>query len=150
MIFAVAYVAIIVTVNVLFGMGTWWPNVATVLVGLGFVIRDHAQAKMGDKVLYATALGVGISFVMASPGVAVPSAVAFALSETADWAVVRRLITRPMWQRVLYSHLVSVPLDSAVFLLGLVWGIGVPWSWPMFAQMVGLKMLALGFIWWRR
>ena len=150
MIFAAAYVAIIVAVNVMFNAGAWWANVATVCVGLGFIVRDYAQRDLGDKVLYATALGVGISFIMASPGVAVPSAVAFALSETVDWAVVRRLWARPMWERVLMSHLVSVPLDSAVFLVGLVWGIGLPWSWQMFGQMVALKMAALVVIWWRR
>lgn len=150
MIFAAAYVAIIVAVNVMFNAGAWWANAATVCVGLGFIIRDYAQRDLGDKVLYATGLGVGISFIMASPGVAVPSAAAFAISETSDWAVVRRLSARPMWERVLMSHLVSAPLDSAVFLIGLVWGIGLPWSWPMFAQMVGLKMAALVVIWWRR
>jgi len=150
MIFAALYVAIIVAVNVMFNQGAWWANAATVCVGLGFIIRDYAQRDLGDKVLYATGLGVLLSFLMASPGVAVPSAIAFAVSETADWYVVRRLWQREMWQRVLVSHLISVPLDSAVFLGGLVLGIGLPWSWPMLAQMVGLKTLALVVLWWRR
>jgi hypothetical protein len=145
MIFVALYVSIIVLVNVLFGQQSQaWHLAANVIVGAGFIIRDFAQRRVGDRVLLATAVGVGVSFAMSPPGVALASAVAFALSETVDWYVVRRLESRSMLRRVLTSHLFSVPLDSAVFLAGLAYGIGLPWSWVGFATMTGFKFLALG------
>lgn len=150
MIYAALYVAIIVAVNVFFGWGEWWPLVANVVVGAGFIVRDFAQRSLGDRVLWATILGVGISFFMAGPGVAVPSAVAFAVAETTDWYIVRRLQHRSMRERVLLSHVVSVPLDTALFLGGLVLGIGLPWSWPGFLRMTSMKSLALVALAWVR
>lgn len=141
---AALYVAIIVTVNVLFGWSPAWTLVANVIVGLGFIVRDFAQRDIGRRVLLATALGVAISY-WAAPTwkIALASAVAFALSEVADYLVVAALHRRPMWERVAWSHLVTVPLDSALFLGGLALGAVAPWAWFGFGLMVALKFGAL-------
>jgi queuosine precursor transporter len=140
---ALVYVAIIVLVNVMFGKG--WPNLATFTVGAGFLARDLAQRDIRHNVLWATALGVVLSFMLAPAGVAAASAAAFALSETADWLVVWRMERRPLWQRMVVSHLVAVPLDSAVFLYGLTFN-GAKWSWIGFAVMTGVKLFALSLV----
>jgi uncharacterized PurR-regulated membrane protein YhhQ (DUF165 family) len=138
------YVCIIVLVNVAFGIA---PLIANVIVGVGFIVRDLAQREVKDRILWATALGVVLSYLMADKGVAVASAVAFGIAETVDWYVVRRLHDRPMLTRMLVSHLVSVPVDSTIFLVGLVLSIQMPWSWMVWGTMILLKFVALAIIW---
>lgn len=147
----VAYVLIIVLVNRFFGFAYPWPLVANVLVGVGFIVRDHAQCReVGDRVLWATAAGVAFSFLASPAGVAGPSAFAFAISETADWAVVRRLAAHSMRTRVLVSHLVSVPLDTVLFLSGVAFTGLQPWNWTVFGTMLALKNCAVAVVWFRR
>lgn len=116
------YAVLIVVVNYGFSVvplvklpdGTMWPPMSLV-VGFIFVARDFAQREIGHKVLLAMLVGVALSYVMANPYVAVASAAAFLVSELADW-LVYSLTKRPLSQRILYSSLLSAPLDSAVFL----------------------------------
>ena len=91
---SVAYVLLIVLVNWLFTVvplvelpgGTMWPPVS-LLVGFVFVARDFAQREVGHWVLALMAVGVVLSYFMASPQVAFASATAFLISELLDWAV---------------------------------------------------------------
>jgi len=123
--FTLLYVALIVAVNYGFSVvplvklpdGTMWPPLSLV-VGFIFVARDFAQREVGHRVLLAMLIGAALSYVMADPYVAVASTAAFLVSELADW-LVYSLTKRPLNQRIIYSSLLSAPLDSAVFLFGI-------------------------------
>jgi uncharacterized PurR-regulated membrane protein YhhQ (DUF165 family) len=117
-----AYPLLIVVVNVLF---VWGPSItfgsvylplASILVGGIFAVRDRAQDVLGHRVLIPMILAAVLSFALASPAVAFASLTAFAVSETADW------IGYTFWPgkkltRSLFSNLVSVPLDSVLFVV---------------------------------
>lgn len=94
-----------------------WPPMS-LAVGLVFVLRDFAQREIGHKVLLVMLLGAVLSYLMASPMVAVASCTAYLVSELIDWAVYT-FSKRPLRQRVLLSSAISTPVDSAVF-LGLI------------------------------
>ena len=81
--------------------GVIWPPM-TILVGFVFVVRDFAQREIGHYILGAMGIGVVLSYFMASPQVAFASAVAFLISEMADWAVYT-FTSRPLSQRVIWS-----------------------------------------------
>lgn len=88
------------------------------IVGGTFVIRDFAQRKAGHWVLAAMAIGLVLSYLMANPFVAIASAVAFGTAELVDYAFYS--FTRlPFHKRVLWSSVVSTPIDTGVFLLGI-------------------------------
>ena len=121
MIWTTVYVFSIVLVNWLFvvvpPLVTPFGNLylATLVVGVVFVLRDYAQREIGHKVLLAT-LGAGvITWFMTNPALAIASITAFAISEMADWAVFS-FTGRPLQKRILISSLISVPLDSLAFL----------------------------------
>lgn len=143
------YVAAIVLVNWAFirvtpvplpgGAGVWQP--VALVVGFVFVLRDFAQREIGHWVLAAMAVGVVLSYFMAEPFVAVASATAFLLSELADWAVYS-FTGKPMSQRVLWSSVISTPIDSAVF-LGMVGFL----SLGTFLAMTASKLLGALIVW---
>ena len=143
------YIVLIVLVNWAFTIippmdlpgGVKWPPVA-LLVGFVFVARDFAQREIGHRVLLAMLVGVGLSYVMADPFVAVASAVAFLVSETVDWAVYT-VTRRPLSERILYSSLLGAPVDSAVF-LGLI-GFFSPTG---VALMTVSKLAGAFIVWW--
>ena len=118
----VLYVLLIVLVNWAFAHvplvalpgGEKWPPVS-LLVGFVFVVRDFAQREVGHRVIFAMLLAGAVSYVMASPAVALASVAAFLVSEFADWAVYS-FTGRRFSERVLISSAVATPLDSAVFL----------------------------------
>jgi len=117
MIYAAFYVAAIALVNVGFmylPMVHGWPP-SSVAVGLVFVLRDFAQREIGHRVLLAMAVGLVLSYSLASMALAVASALAFALSEGTEW-LVYTVTKRPFSQRVLFSVLACAPLDSGLFL----------------------------------
>ncbi len=90
--------------------GTW-------LAGLSFVARDWMHETGGPKwVALALAVGAALSALM-SPTLALASAVAFTLSETADWAVYAPLRSRGKVRAALASNVVGSVVDSAAFLL---------------------------------
>ena len=143
------YIALIVAVNYGFSVvplvklpdGTMWPPMSLV-VGFIFVVRDFAQREIGHKVLLAMLVGAALSYVMASPYVAIASAAAFLVSELVDW-LVYSLTKRPLSQRILYSSLLATPLDSAVFL----YGIGA-FSWAGVLAMTLSKLIGAAIVWW--
>jgi len=148
--YAMLYIAAIVIANIGF---TYLPMIPlpggemfapmSFLVGFIFVIRDFAQKELGHKVLAAIVVGIGLSYILADPFVAVASAVAFAISEMADW-LIYTVTKRSLRDRILISSAVSTPLDSAVFMLMLGF-----FSWYGFAVMVASKMLGAGIVWAR-
>lgn len=143
------YIALIVAVNYGFSVvplvklpdGTMWPPMSLV-VGFIFVVRDFAQREIGHKVLLAMLVGAALSYVMASPYVAIASTAAFLVSELVDWLVFS-LTKRPLSQRILYSSLLATPLDSAVFL----YGIGA-FSWAGVLAMTVSKLIGAAIVWW--
>ena len=133
MITVIVYVALIAGVNLLFditpllelpGGELWSP--AALVVGFVFVVRDFAQRKVGHNILWAMLAGCAISWLMASPRLALASALAFAIGEMADWALFT-FTNKPFSQRILLSSLLGAPLDSLVFLslLGIASPLGV-------------------------
>jgi uncharacterized PurR-regulated membrane protein YhhQ (DUF165 family) len=94
--------------------GELWSPVS-LIVGFVFVIRDYAQRDIGHYVLPAMLLGGLISWLMASPVVALASVCAFLTGELVDWAVYT-ITGRPFSQRMLFSSALSTPLDSIIFL----------------------------------
>jgi uncharacterized PurR-regulated membrane protein YhhQ (DUF165 family) len=115
------YIASIVAVNWLFvvvppvttPLGDLY--LATFIVGLVFVLRDYAQRQIGHYVLLATVFAGIITWFMVDPALAVASLAAFAISETVDWAIYS-FTNKPLQKRILLSSLVSVPVDTLVFL----------------------------------
>lgn len=121
MIWTTAYVVLIVAINWGFSVvplaplfGAMWPPMS-LAVGLVFVVRDFAQRDIGHRIWCAMLVAGVLSWFMASPAIAAASVAAFAISESADWAVYT-FVKRPFAQRVLWSSVVSTPLDSAAFL----------------------------------
>ncbi|MDL2316663.1 VUT family protein [Desulfovibrio sp. OttesenSCG-928-A18] len=120
--YALLYIFTVVLVNCAFDLvplltlpgGEQWSPVA-LAVGFVFVIRDYAQREIGHYVLPAMLLGGGISWLMATPEIALASMYAFLIGELLDWAVYT-FTGRPFSQRVLLSSALSTPVDSAVFL----------------------------------
>jgi queuosine precursor transporter len=118
------YIGLMVLVNWMFvhvpmvstPWGPWsW---GSLVVGAVFVSRDYAQRSVGHWVLAAMAIGLALSYWAADPHIALASAAAFLASEGAEW-VVYTITRRPFRERVLVSVAVAVPIDSAVFLLGI-------------------------------
>ena len=110
------YLISIVAVNWLFTVippiGIWQPT--SLIVGLTFIFRDLAQRQIGHWVLPVMFVGGGLSYIMASPMVAIASVTAFLFSECLDWAVYT-LTKRPLRDRILLSSALSTPLDSILF-----------------------------------
>lgn len=118
------YVASVVAVNIGFSYVPLIPTDFGLLspmafvVGAVFVIRDFAQRQSGHYVLVAMVVATIASFLMADPFVATASAAAFLTSEVADY-LLYTFTKKPFHQRVLISSIVSTPIDTAVFLLGI-------------------------------
>ena len=142
------YVVLIVLVNWGFTVvplvdmpgGEKWPPMSLV-VGFIFVARDFAQREIGHRVIIAMLIAAVLSYVMASPYVAVASLSAFLISEFADWAVYS-FTGRPFSQRVLISSAIGTPLDSVVFL----WAIN-HLSVSGIVAMTASKMLGALIVW---
>jgi len=119
----VIYVSSIAFINWLFvvippvpvpAFNTVFPPVMLV-VGFVFVFRDFCQRAIGHHVLFAMLAGGVVSYFMSAPAVAIASVAAFSISESVDW-LVYTFTRKPLSQRILYSSLISVPIDTVVFL----------------------------------
>ena len=135
--FALIYLFLIPFVNWMFSWapvmalpdgGTWTPF--AIITGLVLVFRDLAQRQVGHWVVALLVVGAIISYYLAAPEIAIVSALAFAVSELVDW-IVYTISRRPLSQRILYSSLLSAPLDTTIFLYGadmVVPGVFTFWS----------------------
>ena len=115
MIWPAAYVLSVLAINVAFAR---WPELNwlwSIGVGSIFVTRDFCQRAIGHWVVVPMAIGLVLSYLMASPFVALASASAFAVSESVDWLVFT-ITRRPLADRVLLSCGLSAPIDSVIFL----------------------------------
>ena len=142
------YISSIVLVNIGFAniqlvqlpWGDMWPP-TSLAVGFVFVLRDYAQREIGHKVILAMLLGAAISYVMASPIIAIASVTAYIASELLDW-LVYSLSKTDFMGRILLSSAISTPVDSIVFL----WMIG-HLSISAVVVMTVSKMVAAVIVW---
>jgi uncharacterized PurR-regulated membrane protein YhhQ (DUF165 family) len=85
-------------------------------VGLAFTFRDIVQRTLGrEAVIAAILIGAVLSYLVA-PTFAVASAVAFLVSELADFAVYTPLERRSWLGAITLSNTVGLVIDSALFL----------------------------------
>lgn len=133
-IWIVAYLASIVAANAMtahwglvpigFGLAV---TAGTFAAGAALVLRDGVQVTAGTWMTWATiAGGIVLSYVLATPAIAVASALAFAVSEVVDMGVFTRLKPRSLALAVVVSSVVSAPVDTVLFLW--VAGFGVTWQ----------------------
>jgi hypothetical protein len=118
--------------------GKWSPF--SLVVGLILVFRDFAQQEIGHFIFLPLAIGVGISFVMAPPQIALASGVAFLFGEGVDWLIFT-FTHAPLSKRVLYSSFASVPVDSVIYLTGANQVVPGLFTWWMLGTMVVSKMV---------
>jgi queuosine precursor transporter len=98
------------------GFGLMAPS-GVLVVGASLVLRDAVHSVCGWRwALAAILAGAAMSWVIASPALALASAVAFLLSETADMAVYAPLRERRLWLAVLLSGGIGAAVDSVAFL----------------------------------
>ena len=121
--YAGIYITTVVAINMAFAYippvvlfdGTIF-TVGSVIAGLVFVARDYAQRQVGHKAVLALMAAAGLlSYLLADPFVAIASITAFAISELSDYIVYSKY-KGDFNKRVVVSSLVSVPIDTAVFL----------------------------------
>jgi uncharacterized PurR-regulated membrane protein YhhQ (DUF165 family) len=88
-----------------------------ITVGLALVLRDLVQRRLGKAWSVGAILaGAALSALIAPAPLVVASAVAFLLSELADFAVYTPLSRRGLVLAVFASSLVGLVVDSVVFL----------------------------------
>jgi queuosine precursor transporter len=87
------------------------------MIGAALVLRDLVQRRLGILFgLGAILVGAALSAAIAPPALVTASAIAFLLSEFADFAVYTPLARRRLVTAVIASSLVGLVVDSIVFL----------------------------------
>ena len=87
------------------------------MIGIALVLRDLVQRRLGVEFgIGAILAGAGISAALAPPALVIASAVAFLLSEFADFAVYTPLARRRLVLAVAASSFVGLVVDSIAFL----------------------------------
>jgi queuosine precursor transporter len=122
-ILAVAYITTILLSNwaisrfgvVPVGFGLMAPA-GVYFVGVAFTLRDLLQDRAGKSVVLASILGGAAMSGVVSTGFALASAVAFLVSEFADFAVYTPLRRRGWLTAVVLSNVVGLLVDSMLFL----------------------------------
>jgi len=120
------YITAVVAANILSARYGMVPVLGTSLIvsagtyaaGFALLARDFVHRYGGPRVAVAAVLAAGaLSWVMASPGLAAASTVAFLTAESVDLLVFHPLRTRRGFvPAALVSNLVSAPVDTFVFL----------------------------------
>jgi uncharacterized PurR-regulated membrane protein YhhQ (DUF165 family) len=98
-----------------------WPGImapsGVLMIGIALVLRDLVQRRLGAKAgLAAIVFGTIISVLLAAPAIVFASALAFVLSELADFLVYTPLQRRRFVTAIVLSSLTGLVVDSAVFL----------------------------------
>ncbi len=85
--------------------------------GVALCLRDIVHRELGREwAVVGIVLGALLSWMIASPHVALASAVAFLVSEAADYTVYARLAARRFFSAMLASGAVGLVVDSVLFL----------------------------------
>lgn len=132
------YISAIVSANVLsahfglvpvgFGLVV---TAGTYAAGFALLSRDFVHTYLGVRaVLLGIAVGVILSWFLATPALAMASAVAFLVAELVDMLVFLWIRPRGFVRAALISNCVSAPVDTVLFL----WIAGFP---LMFESIVG-------------
>jgi uncharacterized PurR-regulated membrane protein YhhQ (DUF165 family) len=88
-----------------------------VMIGFALVLRDLVQRRLGVEFgLAAIIVGTALSALVAPRALVIASAVAFFVSELADFAVYTPLARRRLVLAVVASSLLGIAIDSMVFL----------------------------------
>jgi uncharacterized PurR-regulated membrane protein YhhQ (DUF165 family) len=88
-----------------------------VMIGIALVLRDLVQRRLGAEFgLAAIVVGTAISALVAPRSLVIASAMAFFISELADFAVYTPLARRRLVFAVVASSLIGIVLDSLIFL----------------------------------
>lgn len=99
-----------------FGQSLMAPS-GVVMIGIALVLRDLVQRRLGAAFSAAAIMfGAALSAAVAPPALVIASAVAFLLSELADFAVYTPLARRRLVLAVMASSLAGLVVDSIVFL----------------------------------
>jgi len=88
---------------------------ADMLVGIIYLVRDFAQREIKHYVILAMLIGALLSYLFATPDIAIASLSSFIAGELLDWALFS-FTKKPLSQRLLLSSLISSPIDSLLFL----------------------------------
>ncbi|MCF8478596.1 MAG: VUT family protein [Pseudolabrys sp.] len=87
------------------------------MIGAALVLRDLVQRRLGVEFgIGAILAGAAIPAAIAPPALVIASAVAFLLSEGADFAIYTPLARRRLVLAVVASSMVGLVIDSLVFL----------------------------------
>ena len=107
----------------------------TYAAGFALLSRDFVHTYLGVRgVLLGIAVGVILSWFLATPALATASAVAFLVAELADMLVFLWIRPRGFVRAALISNCVSAPVDTVLFL----WIAGFPLVFEsIVGQMVG-------------
>jgi uncharacterized PurR-regulated membrane protein YhhQ (DUF165 family) len=101
----------------------------TLLAGVTLTLRDLLHESVSTRgVITAIAAGTGLSWVVATPQIAIASVVAFAVSETIDSAIYALLRGGSPLRAVLGSNIAGLLVDSVLF---------VPLAFGSFAAVPG-------------
>lgn len=121
-------------------------SAADLFVGAIYLVRDFAQRELRHWVLVAMLIGAGISFVLATPAIALASVAGFLVGETIDWLIFT-FSKKPLSQRLIYSSVISSPFDSLVFL-----AVAGRFGLMEFSMMTLGKLLGVLILWlfWKR
>ena len=112
----------------------------TYLAGLAFILRDLVQDTAGRKVVVGLVIiGAALSYAVSDPFIATASAVAFLLSESADFAIYTPLRKRGYIRAATASNLVGAVVDTIVFLTIA----GFPLRQAFAGQVVGKLLVTL-------
>jgi hypothetical protein len=88
----------------------------TLWTGVTFTLRDLLHESLGTRgVVTAIAAGMGLSWVLATPQIAVANVVAFAVSETIDSALYTLLRGDSPLRAILGSNIAGLLVDSVLF-----------------------------------
>lgn len=107
-----------------------------VAIGLTFSARDVVQERYGTYGCWSWMLVAALITLAFNPTLALASLAAFLVAELSDWAIYTTT-SGGIQKRLLFSNLVSIPLDSVVFVL-LAFG---P-IWPAMLGQTIIKMLS--------
>jgi uncharacterized PurR-regulated membrane protein YhhQ (DUF165 family) len=131
----VGYVGTVVVAN---WASTHWPALhvgpllvpaGTLWAGATFTLRDLLHDTLGARGMAAAiAAGTGLSWLLATPPIAIASVVAFAVSELLDSIIYVRLRTHSRLRAVVGSNVAGLLVDSVLF---------VPLAFGSFAAVPG-------------
>ncbi len=111
------------------------------VAGIIYLVRDFAQRELGHRIFIAMAVGSLLSYLLATPVIAVASVSAFMVGELIDWGIFT-FSKKPLNQRLIWSACISAPVDSFIFIYMLNY-----LSLASFTLMTAGKIIGVYFIW---